>query len=58
MASQNGIACLLIFTGVVLLAVVNQLTWLFWLIPLALLFTALTCPRRAQNDVAREIKKG
>jgi len=58
MASQNAIACLLIITGIVLLAVLNQLTWLLGLVPLALLFSAMTCARRSRNSVARELKKG
>jgi hypothetical protein len=37
MVSQNTIACMLIATGLLLLAVVNQLGWLLFVIPLAYL---------------------
>ena len=58
MANQSAIAYLLIVTGIVLLAVLNQLSWLVWLIPLALLFSVAISSRSNRNNVARELKKG
>jgi hypothetical protein len=37
MANQKAIACLLVITGILLLAIVNQLGWLLLMIPVALL---------------------
>jgi hypothetical protein len=47
MASQNAIACLLIATGVLLLAIVNQLGWLLVLVPVALLVARSMAGHRA-----------
>ena len=37
MANQKTLACLLIVTGIVLLAIVNQLGWLLAMVPAAFL---------------------
>ena len=58
MANQTALACLLIVTSLVLLALVNQLGWLLWLVPVALLFSTMFSARRSRNVVARELKKG
>jgi hypothetical protein len=59
MASQNAIACLLIATGLLLLAIVNQLGWLLVLVPVALLVArSMADTAQARNIMAREFKKG
>jgi hypothetical protein len=59
MASQNAIACLLIATGLLLLAIVNQLGWLLVLVPVALLVArSMAGTAQARNNMAREFKKG
>lgn len=59
MASQNAIACLLVATGLLLLAIVNQLGWLLVLVPLALLLAcSLAFAGKSRGAMAREFKKG
>jgi len=59
MANQNVLAGLLMATGVLLLAIVNQLGWLLLLVPAAFFFAlSLVGTGRARNIMAREFKKG
>ena len=59
MASQNAFACLLVATGLMLLAIVNQLGWLLLLVPLAFLVArSLVSTAHPRNVMAREFRKG
>jgi hypothetical protein len=54
MANQKMLACLLIATGLVLLALVNQLGWLLVMIPAAsLIACSLAGSTRAKRHGAR-----
>lgn len=59
MVSQNVIASLLIVTGIVLLAIVNELGWLVLMVPVALLVARSSMyTGRPRNSVAGAFKKG
>jgi hypothetical protein len=59
MVSQNAIACLLIVTGIALLAIVNELGWLVLMVPVALLVArSFMYTGRPRNSMAGALKKG
>jgi hypothetical protein len=56
--ASHALAGLLIVTGVLLLAVVNQLGWLLVMVPLSLLVArSVMSTGRRRNTIAREFRK-
>jgi hypothetical protein len=56
--ASHALAGLLIVTGVLLLAVVNQLGWLLVMVPLSLLVArSVMSTARPRNTIAREFRK-
>lgn len=58
MRSQTAVAFFLIVSAIFLLAVVNQLGWMLWLVPISLLLAgALGGNGRTRNSLARNVPK-
>jgi hypothetical protein len=58
MLSQTLIACFLILSALVLLAVLNHVGWLLWLVPLSLLLArGLSGNARTRNSLAGNVRR-
>ena len=58
MPSQTAIACFLIVTALFLLAALNHVGWLLWLVPISLLVARGLCGNgRTRNSLARNVPK-